>query len=101
MGFCGPAGKWTPGLGYGRGGGYGRCRWPGGGRGRGWRNRYYAPDVQDLTEPGRKKGFRRFAGVWEPEDQLNYLKNYAANLEEELKAIGAQIEEMEKQRADL
>lgn len=107
MGFCGP-GADRPGGGYGlgygygrgggfRGGGFGRCAWPGGGRGRGWRNMYYATGVPGWGRGWMHPGFGPYAGGWSEADDLEALKGYAANLEEALRNVQTRVSELEKQ----
>jgi hypothetical protein len=97
-GFCAPGigarypyGSTGPVIrGAGRGGipwGGGRGRVYGGGRGRGWRCEpapyySYTPYVEPFVEP-------------DPEQEMNFLKNQAAFLEQELSAIRKRLDEIE------
>jgi hypothetical protein len=95
-GFCAPGvgarypyGSTGPVMrGAGRGGipwGGGRGRVYGGARGRGWwcgPALYYSPYAQPFTEP-------------DAEQEMNFLKNQAASLEQELSAIRKRLDEIE------
>lgn len=77
--------------------GFGRFAGFGFGRGRGWRNRYYATGAPGWAEeqPG---------GDWwgppsyqqrSPQEELGYLKEYTNRLEDELNALRARMAELE------
>jgi hypothetical protein len=87
----------APGVGGRFPAGYGRYGAFGFGRGRGWRNRYYATGI-----PGWAAGQSR--GPWSPspgyqlagaQDELGYLKDYTARLEDELNALKARMADLE------
>ena len=92
MGWC---------AGANRGYGPGRANMFGGGRGRGWRHRYYATGVPGWRRygwGGRWGGAPQFGG-WPPAvDELYNLKEYAAGLEEELADIKARMVELEREK---
>lgn len=94
MGWCGRAGA-GPYRGYGR---FDMFGW---GRGRGWRNRYYATGVPGWAWSGWGGpwgGASPFWGAAAGEDELSSLKNHAAGLEEELANIKARMADLEKER---
>ncbi|MDY0038702.1 MAG: DUF5320 domain-containing protein [Desulforhabdus sp.] len=108
MGWCAGADReyvtaWQgPGRGYGYGYGPGRVNVFGWGRGRGRRHRYYATGVPGWARYGwgdRWAGPPPYAG-WAPPvgDELGSLKEYAAELEEQLADIKSRMAELEQER---
>ena len=109
MGYCsgsqGP-GYWHPGpgLGYGRGLGLGLGRGlgrgPGLGRAQGWR-RYQIPfsPAPGYPHPGFPTPYAP-SGAMEltPEEEMNYLKTEAKQIEDELAAIEKRIKEIAKDK---
>jgi hypothetical protein len=101
-GYC--AGYSVPGYAnpaIGRGG-FGRGR---GGRGRGYRNMYWATGLPGWSR--YNMGYPAWGGVtnpnipsYTPEQEVETLKNQAAYLQEDLKAINQRIQELEKREAD-
>ncbi len=90
-GYANPGPGWGMGMGYGR-----RGAW--GGRGRGWRNRYYATGVPYWA---------RHAPDWGPppaaaprmsrEQEVNWLKAQADNLKHALQDITDRLGELEQE----
>jgi len=112
-----PGGDRTGPMGYGpmTGRGMGRCARPGSGRwsgrvgaymygwgrGRGWRNRYWATGSPGWARPGWSGRWTAPPPVpeWAPaEGELTGLRQYAAGLEEELARIKSRLAEMEKKQ---
>jgi len=99
-GYCPPGGQYKRPYGYGiryalrgagRGGipwGCGRGRVFGGGRGRGW----YGPSAY---LPPAAYPYSPFAGV-SPDQEVDFLKNRAAAMEQELEQIRRRIETLQK-----
>jgi hypothetical protein len=92
LGSCyGPQpGGWSS-AGYGRFGAFGF------GRGRGWRHRYYATGLPGWAAQ-QSGGDRWTSPGYRPRsdrDELGYLKEYTAGLEEELNALRARMAELE------
>ncbi len=92
MGFCASASPgWRQGFRPTRGGGaYG---WGG----RGWRHVYYATGLPGWARGGvwgpRGGGF-----AWSAEDEYNDLRDYAAGLEEELRATRERLEALKREQ---
>ncbi|MBN2739212.1 MAG: DUF5320 domain-containing protein [Spirochaetales bacterium] len=97
-GFC--AGNSVPGFAnpiIGRGGfGGGFGRFGGGGRGRGFRNRYYATGSVGFGEGGYYPNVPNFSQAFTPGQEAEALKNQAKYMQENLNALNERIKELEK-----
>ena len=86
-GYANPWPRW----GWGRGGGFGWRGRGGWGGGRGWRHRFYATG---------RPGWAAYGPYWGPppmthEQEIDNLRTYAENLEEELRQVKERIEGLE------
>ena len=89
-GFCNPSGR-----DFGRQGPMSRPGW-GGGRGRGYRNRYWATGLPGWMRSGPTGPTGSpFAAPYTREQEMNSLKDQAAFLKDELDAINSRLRDIE------
>ena len=103
-GYANPAFGRGMGMGWGRGRGRG---WFGGGGGRGWRHMYYATGQPGWARygwapawgaPPPAAGYGPYAAPPTPEQETEFLKGQAEQLQQQLDAISQRIAELEEQK---
>ena len=108
-GYANPAFGRGMGMGWGRGRGRG---WFGGGGGRGWRHMYYATGQPGWARYGwapawgapppaaygPAAGYGPYAAPPTPEQETEFLKGQAEQLQQQMDAISQRIAELEEQK---